>query len=99
VARHQQAAQAGLELAREALAAGGADLVVLDEICTAVAKGLLAEAEVTGMLQAARPGCIVVLTGRGASAALIALADTVTEMRCVKHGMEAGWDAQEGVER
>ncbi len=41
---------------------------------------------------------IVVLTGRGATQKLIDLADTVTEMRCVKHGYQQGRKAQEGVE-
>ena len=38
------------------------------------------------------------LTGRGATPGLIALADTVTEMCCVKHGLQAGITAQHGVE-
>jgi len=48
---------------------------------------------------AARPaGQHVVITGRGAPDALVAVADTVTEMRVVKHAFEAGIRAQLGVE-
>ena len=46
----------------------------------------------------ASPEMCVVLTGRGATPGLIELADTVTEMRCVKHGYQSGWPALEGVE-
>jgi cob(I)alamin adenosyltransferase len=97
-ADHQAAARAGLALAREALAGGTCDVLILDEICTAVAKDLLSEKDVIDVVALAGPGCVVVLTGRGATEGLIALADTVTEMRCVKHGMQAGWAAQKGVE-
>jgi cob(I)alamin adenosyltransferase len=37
-------------------------------------------------------------TGRGAPDELIALADTVTEMRMVKHAYDAGVQAQRGIE-
>ena len=40
----------------------------------------------------------VVLTGRGAPAELIELADTVTEMTMVKHHYKAGVPAQRGIE-
>ena len=40
----------------------------------------------------------VVLTGRGAPDALIEIADTVTEMRPVKHAFDAGIQAQSGIE-
>lgn len=40
----------------------------------------------------------VVITGRGAPAELIAIADTVTEMGEVKHAFKAGIGAQEGTE-
>ncbi len=95
---HQAAAGDALELARQALASGDYQLVILDEICLAVAKGLLQEADIKALIDLAQPGSVVVLTGRGATPGLIALADTVTEMRCVKHGMEAGRPAQKGVE-
>jgi cob(I)alamin adenosyltransferase len=40
----------------------------------------------------------VVITGRGAPAELIAAADTVTDMRVVKHAFAAGVRAQRGIE-
>jgi cob(I)alamin adenosyltransferase len=40
----------------------------------------------------------VVLTGRGALAEIIAIADTVTEMQDVKHAYRAGIQAQQGIE-
>jgi cob(I)alamin adenosyltransferase len=93
---HRQAALEAMERASKAVAAGGYDLIVLDEICTAVAKNLVAEERVLELLRNAS-GCIV-LTGRGATTALIEMADTVTEMRCVKHGLTGGIQAQTGVE-
>ena len=97
-ARHREAAERGLERAAGAIASGRYRLVVLDEVCYAVARGLLTEDRVAEAVRAAKPDSCVVLTGRGATAGLMALADTVTEMKCVKHGLTAGRKAQEGVE-
>ncbi len=97
-AAHQAAAREGLAEAERIVAAGQARLVILDEICVAVAKGLLPEADVLAVLQRARAGTCVVLTGRGATESLLAAADTVTEMREVKHGLTNGIAAQAGVE-
>ena len=96
---HQTAAQAGLRKAAEVLASGEFNLVILDDLCTAVARGLLDEPPVTELIARAPSDVVLVLTGRGATPGLIAWADTVTEMRCVKHGLQAGRNAQEGVER
>ena len=95
---HQQAARKALDMAAQALAEGKFRMVILDEICTAVAVNLLTEEAVIHAVQQASSGAIVVLTGRGAGKGLIALADTVTEMRCVKHAYQKGRKAQEGVE-
>ncbi len=97
-AEHQRAAAETLELASAAISSGETDMLILDEICTAVAKGLLGEDDVLSLLQRAETGKIVVLTGRGATERLIAKADTVSEIRCVKHGYQAGIAAQKGVE-
>ncbi len=44
-----------------------------------------------------KEAAISVLTGRGAGPGLMTLADTVTEMRNLKHGLTVGWKAQEGL--
>jgi cob(I)alamin adenosyltransferase len=95
--RHVEAAQEGLAAAREAVAACP-NLLILDEICGAVDKGLLAEQDVLDLLASTSPEMCIVLTGRGATAAIIDAADTVTDMQCVKHGFDVGIDAQKGVE-
>ena len=97
-AEHVEAAQKGLCLAEEALAANTYALVILDEICVAVAKGLLDEQRVVNVSTQAPGSACLVLTGRDATPALLALADTVTEMRAIKHGMQSGWEKQAGVE-
>ncbi|MGQ9575958.1 MAG: cob(I)yrinic acid a,c-diamide adenosyltransferase [Thermoguttaceae bacterium] len=97
-ARHKQAAETGLHQAAEAMGSGRFDLVILDEICLAVAEGLLEEDRVLELLRQGSPNQVIVLTGRGATQKLIELADTVTEMRCLKHALSSGRQAQKGVE-
>ncbi len=98
IAEHRSAAQEGLDKAREAIAGGRYSMVILDEICVAVNRGLLDEQSVVDLVrQSPRETCLV-LTGRGATPRIVELADTVTEMRCIKHGYQAGWPAQKGVE-
>ncbi|MGZ6240006.1 MAG: cob(I)yrinic acid a,c-diamide adenosyltransferase [Syntrophales bacterium] len=95
---HLMAAAEGLKLAAGGLSSGSYDLVILDEICTAVGKGLLDEGQVIEAVLRGAPGICVVMTGRNATAGLISLADTVTDMRMVKHGFQDGREGQEGVE-
>ena len=95
---HRRAAEEALKKAVEILEAGRHQLIILDEVCTAVKKNLLTEAQVIEAVSHRKGNAVLVLTGRGAGPGLTALADTVTEMRNVKHGLTAGWKAQEGVE-
>lgn len=95
---HRHAAQEALEFARRAVASGGLDLIVLDEICGAIARDLIDEEEVIELLGTPGRTACIVLTGRGATPRLIEHADTVTEARCVKHGYSQGIKAQKGVE-
>ena len=73
-------------------------LVVLDEINIALKLGYLDAPAVLAALRARPAMQHVVLTGRGAPPELIEFADTVTEMRDIKHAYRAGIQAQEGVE-
>ena len=95
---HCQAAREGLDLAEQALTSGSYDLIVLDEICPAVRKGLLDEEQVMEVVCKGSHDTCLVMTGRHATAGLISLADTVTEMHPVKHGFADGFKAQKGVE-
>ncbi len=95
---HRDAAREALRGARQALAHGSADVYVLDEICCALVCGLVSEEEILDAVALAPADSVVVLTGRGATPGLIARADTVTEMRCVKHAYHTGVPAQVGVE-
>ena len=91
-------ARAAWEQARSLLADSDIALVVLDELNIALKLGYLPLQEVLQDL-AARPTCQhVVITGRGAPQGLIDVADTVTEMRLVKHAYDAGIKAQPGIE-
>lgn len=86
------------EEARKAILSGEWDMVVLDEINYAISYGMLDPAQVVETLKN-RPEMVhVILTGRNAHPALVELADTVTEMREVKHAYQKGILAQRGIE-
>ncbi len=94
-----------IRIAREAwgfaagvLERGEYDLVVLDELTFLVKYGMVPEAEILTVLRNRPKAMHVVVTGRGASAGLIELADTVTEMVPVKHAFDNGVAATRGVE-
>jgi cob(I)alamin adenosyltransferase len=96
--RDRQAALAAWELASGFLKDPGIGLVVLDELNIAVKLGLVPLDPVLDTLEARPPHQHVVVTGRGASPALIDIADTVTEMRPIRHAFDAGVMAQKGIE-
>jgi cob(I)alamin adenosyltransferase len=84
--------------AEKAIHSGEWDLVVLDEINYAISYGMLDPAKVAESL-ARKPEMVhVILTGRNAHPTIVELADTVTEMRQVKHAYEKGVMAQRGIE-
>jgi cob(I)alamin adenosyltransferase len=84
--------------AREAILSGEWDMVILDEINYAIGYGMLDPAQVAEALRE-RPEMVhVILTGRNAHPSLVELADTVTEMREVKHAYQKGILAQRGIE-
>ena len=96
--RSRALAGAAWELARETIAAGEHKLVVLDEITYPINWGWIAGDEVVRAL-AERPEHVnVIATGRDAPAELIEAADTVTEMRKVRHAYDSGVRAKRGID-
>jgi cob(I)alamin adenosyltransferase len=90
--------EAAWDEARLAILSGDWEMVVLDEINYAIGYGMLDPAKVAETLKQ-RPEMVhVILTGRNAHPDLVAIADTVTEMRQVKHAYEHGILAQRGIE-
>ena len=84
--------------AEQAILSGRWDLVILDEINYAISYGMLDPSKVAEALKN-RPEMVhVILTGRNAHPTITDLADTVTEMRQVKHAYEKGVMAQRGIE-
>lgn len=86
------------EQAAAAILSGEWDLVVLDEINYAISYGMLDPAVVADVLLHRPEMLHVILTGRNAHPTLVELADTVTEMREVKHAYQKGILAQRGIE-
>jgi cob(I)alamin adenosyltransferase len=81
-----------------AILSGDWDLVVLDEINYAIGYKMLDPATVADVLRHKPEMTHVILTGRNAHPLLVELADTVTEMREVKHAYQRGILAQRGIE-
>jgi cob(I)alamin adenosyltransferase len=92
------AAAAGLAKARARVESGDFDLVVLDELMTAVSFELVGVDDVLAVIAAKPPGVELVMTGRGAPEELVAAADLATEMRPLKHYYDAGVKARPGIE-
>jgi cob(I)alamin adenosyltransferase len=83
---------------RAAIFSGNWDLVILDEINYAISYGMLDPEKVAEALKQKPEMVHVILTGRNAHPKIIEAADTVTEMRQVKHAYEGGIMAQRGIE-
>jgi cob(I)alamin adenosyltransferase len=77
---------------------GRYDLMILDEICFCLNRGLAGWEEVVGIIEGRAEHVELVLTGRGAPEKLIDKADLVTEMREVKHPFAQGIPARKGIE-
>jgi cob(I)alamin adenosyltransferase len=95
---HARAARAAWAKARAIVSAGEHRIVVLDELTHAIRHGFVPLDDVLATLSARPPGVTVVVTGREASKELVATADLVTEMRCVKHPFDRGVRAVPGVD-
>ncbi len=91
-------ARAAWEQARGLIEAGKHRLVVLDEITYPMTWGWIDTGEVVGTIRARPSKVNVIATGRDAPDALVDIADTVTEMRSIKHAYDRGIAAKKGID-
>lgn len=94
-----RAGREGLERVTAVMRSGEWDVVILDEVTIALYFGFFTTAELLEAIRSRQPQVEVVCTGRYAPEELIAAADLVTDMRCVKHYYDAGVGARSGIER
>ena len=86
------------EDAKEVIASGEHDVVVLDEFTYPLHYGWIPTEEVVETLKNRPEMLHVIITGRNAPPALVEYADLVTEMNVVKHPYQSGIKAQPGIE-
>jgi cob(I)alamin adenosyltransferase len=98
VDRSEAIARSAWEAARDKIASGAHDVVVLDEITYPMNWGWISSEEVAAAIRA-RPGHVnVIATGRDAPPELVDVADTVTEMVNVRHAYDRGVRARRGID-
>ena len=91
-------ARQGLNKAKEVIASGDYDLIVLDEINVAVDFNLIKIEEVMELLKGIPEGMEIVCTGRYARREMIEAADLVTEMLEVKHPFNKNISGRKGID-
>jgi cob(I)alamin adenosyltransferase len=74
------------------------DLLILDELNCAISEGYVQTQAVVELLLEKPARLSVIVTGRDAPEELVQIADTVTDMRCVKHAYTQGVPARRGIE-
>jgi len=95
---HRDNAQDAVDLAREKIDSGNYDLVVLDEINNALHLKLVDLEQVLDLVKRKPELMHLVLTGRDAHPDLIELADTVSEVREIKHAYRKDIEPQPGID-
>jgi len=74
------------------------DVLILDEIVFCLSEGLAELEDVKNLIDKRDSAVEIILTGRGATAELMELADLVTEMKNIKHPFDKGRPARKGIE-
>lgn len=94
----REIAVAAWELACATVASGEYDVVVMDELTYLMTWGWVEVDEVLACLRDRPRHVNVIVTGRGAPDELINIADTVTEMRSIRHAFDNGIRARRGID-
>lgn len=89
----------GLERAKDVLSQGDVDMLILEEANVAVMCGLFPEQDLLDLIELKPESMELVITGRGATQAIMDRADLVTEMKEIKHYYKKGVNARVGIEK
>ena len=95
---HRRNAQDAIQLAHQKMESGQFDILILDEINNALHLRLIDLEQVLEIIQHKPPQMHFILTGRDAHPQVIELADTVSEIKEVKHAYRKGIEPQPGIE-
>ncbi len=95
---HIRQALKGVERAREIITSGDYDLVILDEIISALEVGLLEERDIIDLIKLKAPLQHLVITGHNKYPKILKLCDLVTEMKMIQHPYYKGILAQKGID-
>lgn len=95
---YAQLVKNGLEEARKEMLSGETDIIILDEVLTAIFYNLVSESDVLDLIEEKPESVELVLTGRYAPQKIIEMADLVTEMKEIKHPYSKGISARKGIE-
>lgn len=95
---HRANAQDAVRLAREKIASGAFDMVVLDEVNNAVRLRLVDLPQVMDLIELKPSLMHLILTGRDAHPDIIERADTASEVREIKHAFRKDIEPQKGVD-
>jgi len=87
------------DLCKEKVRSHEFDLIVFDEINYCASYGWIPGEEIATFIREEKPAWMhLILTGRDAPAEVIEAADTVTEMKKIKHAFDAEITATQGIE-
>lgn len=98
VEEDRQTAEEGFVLAKALIDSNRYDLIILDELTYLPSLGFLPVETIVEAVRNKPSGLTVIITGRNAAPELVEIADTVSEIRVVKHAYQSGIKAQKGVE-
>ncbi len=94
----KELARQGWRWAGEQIRSGRYHLVVLDEVTYPINWGWIDLVDVLETIDTRPPHVNLIFTGRDAPEQLVDRADTVTEMRNIKHAFDAGIAAKRGID-
>ena|SRR5258708_18341979 len=95
---HIRAAQAGLTLAKKIIKSRKYNLVILDELVSALELKLISEKEILNLLKIKPPDLFLAYTGHDPYKKIIAASDLVSDISMIKHPYYKGILAQRGID-